>query len=504
MKKTVTLLLLSAILLSSFASCSESEVNTDSNNVAKTTGETETQEETIGAEPVVEETLDIEVKDYNGRTVNIALAGNWSFDDFVAEEMTGEGLNDAKYEANSTVEELLGVKLAISNQSGQYSNGSGPGYKMIETMVMSGTNDYDIADIGCYDVSNLAYNGKILDLNSVKNIDLTKSWWDQKANEQLSIAGKMYYSTGDAGVLDNDCTYCILFNKQMISNFTLDNPYDLVKENKWTYDKFTEMANAVYVDMNGNSITDKDDSIGIMMWQDSVIGMLHASGGKFATIKDNGEIELTLNNEHNFDVLTSWLTLKTQPIVGFIGTSSDITIAENDLNSMFNDNRALFYTRYIKAISWFRDMETDFGVLPYPKWDETQKDYCNTMHAYGTSYLCIPLTVYDSEMSGAVLEALSYYGQKLIKPAYYEKNLKGKYIRDEESAEMLDLIFASRFFDVGTYYQVGGYNERVINMMQQNDTDFASMYQKYSKVATKLLGKINESFAELASGQTNP
>ena len=171
---------------------------------------------------------------------------------------------------------------------------------------------------------------------------------------------------------------------------------------------------------------------------------------------------------------------------------------------MFNDNRALFYTRYIKAISWFRDMETDFGVLPYPKWDETQKDYCNTMHAYGTSYLCIPLTVYDSEMSGAVLEALSYYGQKLIKPAYYEKNLKGKYIRDEESAEMLDLIFASRFFDVGTYYQVGGYNERVINMMQQNDTDFASMYQKYSKVATKLLGKINESFAELASGQTNP
>lgn len=504
MKKIVTLLLLSAMLLGSLVACGESEVNTDSTDVSESTGEEGAAD--VGEEETepIEETLDAEVKDYGGRTVNIVLAGNWSFDDFISEEMTGEVLNDAKYDTNSTVSELFNVEFVVNNQSGQSSSGTGTGYKLIDNMVLAGTNDYDFADIGCYDVSTLAYNGKIFDLNSIKNIDLTKSWWDQKANEHLSISGKMFYSTGDAGVLDNDCTYCILFNKQVIENFNLDDSYELVNSNKWVYDKFTEMANAAYIDMNGNGVTDKDDSIGIMMWQDSVIGMLHASGGKFATINENGEIELSLNNERNFDVLTSWLTLKTQPLVGFIGTSADITIPESDLNTMFNDNRALFYCRYIKAISWYRDMETDFGVLPYPKWDDTQKDYCNTMHAYGTSYLCIPITVADPDMSGALMEALSYYGQKIITPAYYEKNLKGKYIRDEESAAMLDLIFASRFFDVGTYYQIGGYNEKVITMMQQNNTDFASMYETNVKVANKVLEKINESYAEIFAAGTNP
>jgi len=501
MKKLLTLLLLSAMLLSTFAACGESETNAGAD--AGTAGSEVTSAE--GGEAAAEETeyvetLDAEVKDYEGRTINIVLAGNWSFTDFIAEEMTGEAINDAKYTTNAAVGELYNVEFAVNNQSGQASGGTGAGYKLIDNMVMAGTNDYDIADIGCYDVSTLAYGGKLLDLNAVKNIDLSKSWWDPKANEHLSVAGKMFYSTGDAGVLDNDCTYCILFNKQMITNFNLDNPYDLVRENKWTYDKFVEMANTGYIDMNGNGTTDAEDSIGIIMWQDSVIGMLHASSGKFATINADGLIEMTLNSERNFDVLTSWLTLKTQPLIGFIGSGA--TIAEADLHTMFTDQRAMFYCRYVKAVSWFRDMDTDFGILPYPKWDETQQDFCNTMHAYGTSYFCIPTTVADADMSGAILESLSYYGKENITPAYYDTTLKGKYFRDEESSEMLDLIFASRFFDVGTYYQLGGYNEKVITMMQQGDTDFASMYTKNEKAANKVLGKINDAYAAMLAGET--
>ena len=103
----------------------------------------------------------------------------------------------------------------------------------------------------------------------------------------------------------------------------------------------------------------------------------------------------------------------------------------------------------------------------------------------------------NPDETGAVIEALAYYGKKEITPAYYEVNLKGKYFRDEESAEMLDLIFETRFFDVGMYYQLGGYNERVITMMQQNDTDFASMYAKNEKMANKILQKINDAYAAM-------
>ena len=148
--------------------------------------------------------------------------------------MTGEALNDAKFKVNSAVQDLYNITLTTENQSGAASGGQGKGYQLVTNVNMAGTNDYDFADVGCYDVSSLAYQGHILDLNTVKNIDLTKSWWDPKANEQLSVRGKMFYTTGDIGILDNDCTYCILFNKQVVENFSLESPYELVRENRWT------------------------------------------------------------------------------------------------------------------------------------------------------------------------------------------------------------------------------------------------------------------------------
>ena len=493
MKKTLSLLLALLLLTGCLAACSEKGAEGGaSEDPAQQSAAPTAEDETAPEETEYVEPFEAEVKDLGGREINILLAGNWSFDDFESEEMTGESLNDAKYQTNAAVQDTYNITLKTNNISGQASGGQGAGYKTITNVNMSGTNDYAFADVGCYDVSTLAYQGHILDLNKVKNIDLTKSWWDPKANEQLSIKGKMFYTTGDIGILDNDCTYCLLFNKQVVENFSLESPYELVRENRWTYDKFIEMADTCDSDLDGDGKLTNDDAYGILIWQDSVIGMLHASGGRCATINDDGTIELTLNTEQNVDVLTTWLTDRTKSFSYFLEAGTD-----DISHATFIGNRCLFYTRYLRAVSWFRDLEADFGILPYPKWTDTQKDFCNTMHAYGTSYVCIPIVAEDADETGAVIEALAYYGKQYITPAYYDVNLKGKYFRDEESADMLDLIFETRFFDVGMYYQLGGYNERLITMMQTNNTDFVSMYAKNEKVADKLLTKINDAFAAM-------
>ena len=89
MKKSVSVFLLSAMILGMFASCSESEINTPENTDTQN-AEVMADEipDTVIEETEEEEPLDIEVKDYGGRTINIVLAGNWSFNDFIAEEMT--------------------------------------------------------------------------------------------------------------------------------------------------------------------------------------------------------------------------------------------------------------------------------------------------------------------------------------------------------------------------------------------------------------------------------
>lgn len=301
----------------------------------------------------------------------------------------------------------------------------------------------------------------------------------------------MFFTTGDIVTLDNDCTYCFLFNKQVINNYHLDNPYELVKSNQWTYDKMYEMADAVDGDINGNGKKDVGDSFGIIIWHDSVNGMLHASGGRYATIEDDGTISLSLYTERNIDVFTEWLNVNK----GTIGYSLGGT--DQEVHDIFITNRALFYTRYLKAVSWFRDMEADFGILPYPKWDDTQESFCNSMHTWGNSYICLPLTAEDPARAGAIIESLAYYGQKYITPAYYETTLKGKYFRDDESAEMLDIIFKSRFFDIGACYQIGDLNREVIRMMEREDTNFTSMYAKYEQAAEAQLKEINAAYAAL-------
>ena len=497
MKRVMALLLAVLMLASVAVGCgSKDEGNANATTTAATTtaagGDASASDTTPGETEPPEETRDLTIENYN-RDFVIYQAGNWSYKDFVAEEVTGEPINDAVYTMLSSVSEEFGVTFTTINESGKSSGGQGQGYKAVETMHMSGSQDYDLTSIGCFDVCTLAYTGYLVDLATIDNVSLEKSWYDQKAYDMLNLDGRFYYTIGDAMTLDNDCTYCLLFNKNVVSTYKMEDPYQLVKDNKWTYDKFIEMASVLPADLNGDGVRNRDDAYGVTVWLDSAIGMLHASGGAVGMINDEGQIEITLNSERNIDVLSTWTLANKSDLCNYIVSDTNETA-----HKAFTSDNCLFYTRYVKAGSWFRDSDLDFGFLPYPKWDEEQEDYCNTMHAYGTSWMCIPSSVKDVEQSGAIMESLSYYGQKLINPAYYEITLEGKTIRDEESADMLDIIFATRFFDVGFYYQVGGYNSSLFEQFKAGTTNFNSVIKASERVAAKQLEKIDAAFEKIA------
>jgi nitroreductase len=101
------------------------------------------------------------------------------------------------------------------------------------------------------------------------------------------------------------------------------------------------------------------------------------------------------------------------------------------------------------------------------------------------------------EFAGALLEAMSSYGYTNVIPEYYEIALKRRTSRDEESSAMLDLIFATRTYDFGWYFEIGGYNEGIMNLLRAYSSDVTSMYEKSQKVANKVLSKYNEAIIEL-------
>ena len=70
---------------------------------------------------------------------------------------------------------------------------------------------------------------------------------------------------------------------------------------------------------------------------------------------------------------------------------------------------------------------------------------------------------------------MAHYSSDTLVPAYYEKLLGGKFARDDDSVEMLDIIFDSLVFDIGFCYDnwVGCYSA-LGTLLNQGSTDLVS------------------------------
>lgn len=165
---------------------------------------------------------------------------------------------------------------------------------------------------------------------------------------------------------------------------------------------------------------------------------------------------------------------------------------------MFKANKSLFIAaRLITLYNELRDMDVDFGVIPYPKYDENQtKYYGNCVDNY--SVFVIPANGSDTAITGAMLEAMSCENYRTVIPAYYDIALTSKYTRDERSVDMLDLILAGRHYDISILHNdtIPQLSYLFRNLVLSNNPDFASTYKSMQTVFNKSLKKVVEKYAD--------
>lgn len=75
---------------------------------------------------------------------------------------------------------------------------------------------------------------------------------------------------------------------------------------------------------------------------------------------------------------------------------------------MFTEDRALFWIEIIYGVLQLRDMDTDFGRLPMPKYDDNQANYTSYMHTSNASTCCVPVTSGDTDPAGRILTDMAY------------------------------------------------------------------------------------------------
>ena len=347
---------------------------------------------------------------------------------------------------------------------------------LVQNMVTSGTYDYDILFTSQATFVSMAQAGTLTDLNTVSTLNLKNSWWDQNAVEQLSISNKLFYVNGDINTFDDLGTFCVIFNKSMRERLSIEEDfYETVRNGDWTLDHFIEICQGITSEYNGDGVLNEFDQWAFGTETYNVF--VQVLGGGLHLIEKDEDDRPYIAFKNNPQRLYSAL----DKIISFY-QSSDVMVAddgsfpqysnvwEETVNKAFREGRELFYMGGLFNLAAFRDMEDDIGVLPIPKTFEDQEEYYHTVTTGNTSYLAIPKGVLDVEDLGLVIEALAMKSKELLTPAFYDTQLKYRDLRDDESGEMLDLIFATRSFDHGPAYNWGS----ILHIFQEVDPNYAS------------------------------
>ena len=435
-KKIICLLLLGAMLASVSCGSTDDDVKTD------TTASDETSTAVESTEFVYEYR-----KQYNGDEVTILnVADIYSMrSEIDREELTGDALDDVMFNRCRKVENELNIKLNEVTGSVE-----GELAAIAQQSILAGEDDYDIMYLPARDLYKFTSDNYLYDLMTFDDIKLDKPWWSQSYNDSCTINGSLYAAVGASQLMYIDSLSALFFNESMMTDLGLDMPYDLVRQGKWTIDRFDEYIKAG-AQLNGDDSFDWDEN------GKSIYGLSTGGGGaafltgcgEFVINNSGSKLELSVGDAHFYDV-TDKLAKVIKKNGGNHFTDPYAGIPDGQPGNYlttFETQRALFVVAEICKTSRMRDKSFEFGIVPLPKYDENQENYYS-MPFYGTPGFAIPVTAQDAERSAIVGDALAYLGNDMVLPVFIDVTLKGKGLRNENSIEMLELIIKSSRADL--------------------------------------------------------
>lgn len=431
--------------------------------------------------------------DFHGTEFGIYVPANGGQEVFYwgGAELSGDVVSDAAIQRNLAVEERLNVKLSHRLDADVDHNSIS---KKIGVYLQSGDASVDFFLGQQYGMVPMITEGGFVNANELEHLDFSQPWWSTGYMDEISIGtDTRYFLAGDYILSTLFYTDALLFNKVIYENTfgSADDLYQTVLEGAWTMDKLAELTEAAFVDLNNNGMTDQDDRLGYVTYLNgaSVDPFMYLSDMDYSRHEADGTISL-----HMTDELAVTLTEK---VVGFFHQPGSLYKIENIHKELFKEGKALFVGMQTlgAAGTFFRDMTDDYGFLPYPKLDESQKNY----RCLVTDIVLLGAVSGASQnldIAGAVLEALGSETYRSVTPAWYETALKVKYSRDDISAQIIDIIHDAMTTDF--IYACNASLSKIGVVMRtlvgNNSTDYISAVAGLETAVSTQLAEIVEAY----------
>jgi len=469
MKKSLMLILL--VLMLSATSCgtsappSTTEMNENLSSAEEIVNEIETETETELKDAVPENLT------FGGADFKFLAAELYGAPSLV-EEQNGEVYNDATYAVELYTEERLDVKISEVLTSNVRT----------DVVQLAAANDttYDTVSMTDKESVPVAAQGVFHPMAEIPYVDLTQKYWGDGLSETLSIGGKNYFAVSSFNLYSLERTVCLLFNETVAKNHGIEVPFDDVFNGTWTLDMLESYDNIATSDVNGDGVMDDADNYtyGSADARDVAEKLVYASGLTLIDIGEDGLPYVSCyDNERFIDIME-----RTRNI--FFTGNCYADAANINSSELFTKDQEMITIAEFRYMNTFREMESDFSILPLPKFDETQQRYysrtCNVI------FSMIPITAADLEKAGAVQEVMCCEGYKTMLPAYIESAMKNKVARNPESAESIQIIYDTRVLDLGKLYLATYFDTKFYQDLDAGNSVVTKLEKQRTKIDTAL------------------
>lgn len=335
------------------------------------------------------------------------------------------------------------------------------------------------------------------------DVDYTTEWWDKNAAEQYEVEGKLYCMPNDVSISNLCGTRFFYFNKAVMEDLSLDNPYDLAAKNEWTVENFFRLTKSV-------SLSGSDGGYGVFGYldaeNDSVFHMLTGIGVPRVVKNEEGTMVCTMGEDYadrtqTFLEAYKQLAENKNYVQNYDDVERDDAAGASAYADYWAHARGMFATNHFlfvhadmdSAHREFTEMPRGFGIIMNPKYDSEQEDYYHMMDNNALIWAIPADPNMDLDMVGNVFDYWAYTSKSTVMESFYELTIKAKRASDPTTASMLDTIKASI-----RYYPTDLYKVEEVDIMLQKayDASISQAWRTYSSVINRNLERICEDIAD--------
>ena len=384
----------------------------------------DTEEESSDTLTVVDtdsELSKLKAYDFGGKDFNILAREEFGYEIY-SEELTGTWISQLIYERNSAVENKYNVSLRVTLTSGIWANRTQ--YKTaIKTAIEAGdTCEYDIISGAQNQINSYVTEGMFANLHGNENIDFDNNWWFDGFVDNMTINDKLYFTVGDVGVTLLENMNIVVFNKTLFDQYKISYPYELVRNNEWTLERLSEISkNYTCMDVNQNDRTDPGDSFVLCGGGASLRSITTSFDIKITSPDNMGLPEITMYNQRTVDIVDRFQSLLVSNSRAYFKDKDDDG-TEVFPTEIFTDSRSLMMFTLLADVNALNASTVDFGIVPFPKYNDDQKNYYTHVYETLTVY-AIPVNAGSQSESGLILEALGASSYDTVTEEYFERLL---------------------------------------------------------------------------------